>query len=451
MRQSVLRLLLLLTVAALFPATAWGQEAAEESYSRFRHFRIPFKVGPGAERLRELRLFVSTDRGLTWNQIDTALPSATEFRFRTERDGVFWFSVQTVDQNGQAIPPAPSARDVTLKVIVDLQPPVVTLRPAEARPNQVGVRWDIRDDNIDPRPEALHLEYRAQNGNGPWKLLRITSPVPQIYWTPESAEPLEVRLKASDKAGNIGEDATVVSLGANQGGGFAGGQGATAPRQSYQAPIEVQRKLVNKKQVTLQCQVDQVGKSGVSVIEVYYLRQGGDWQKLEDFSVKNPPDKKVAVRLEFPEDGVYGVTLLAKSGVGLSEPPPKQGNAPQVWVEVDTVAPMVENLRVDVGTGSQRSKLLVYWRASDKNLKAQPITLSYSENPKDGTWTKITPQPVANTSSYIWNMPADVPSQFYVRVEAADRAGNIGQAITQEAVRVDLSIPRTKIIQIESN
>jgi hypothetical protein len=112
---------------------------------------------------------------------------------------------------------------------------------------------------------------------------------------------------------------------------------------------------------------------------------------------------------------------------------------------------VVEDLRVVVGTGSQRGKLFVYWRASDKNLEVRPITLSYSENPKEGLWTKINSQPLSNTSSYVWNMPADVPSQFYVRVEAADRAGNVGQAVTQEAVRVDLSIPRAKIIQVDSN
>jgi hypothetical protein len=447
MRKSVLRFLLLLTVVPLFPPTLRGQEAAEESYSRYRNFRIPFKAGPGAERLRELRLFVSTDRGRTWQQADKAPPEAAEFRFFTNSDGIYWFTVQTVDRLGQATPAAPAAGEVSLKVTVDTQPPQVVLRPLEPRNGQVGVRWDVRDDNIDPRPEALHLEYRVQNGNGPWKLLRLTTPATYIYWTPESTDSLEVRLKASDKAGNIGEDATVVSLGGPQ-GGFA--QGEPARPAFQQAPIEVQRKLVNKKQVTLQCEVDQVGKSGLSVIDVYFLKFGGAWQKLDNAAVEKP-GRKAAVRLEFPEDGVYGVTLVPKSGVGLSEPAPRQGEAPQIWVEVDTVAPVVEDLRVRVGNGSARGKLYVYWRASDKNLASRPITLSYSENPKDGPWTPITAQPQANSSPYEWSMPPDVPSQFFVRVEARDRAGNVGQAVTPEAVKVDLSVPRVKNLQVDGN
>ena len=39
-------------------------------------------------------------------------------------------------------------------------------------------------------------------------------------------------------------------------------------------------------------------------------------------------------------------------------------------------------------------------------------------------------------------MPASVPFQFYVKVEATDRAGNVGEDATSQAVRVDLSHPR---------
>jgi hypothetical protein len=46
-------------------------------------------------------------------------------------------------------------------------------------------------------------------------------------------------------------------------------------------------------------------------------------------------------------------------------------------------------------------------------------------------------------------MPPSVPFQFYVRVEATDRAGNVGTAETNEPVKVDLSRPKTRVITIE--
>jgi hypothetical protein len=439
--------LLLLTVLPLFPAALRAQEPAEESYSRFRQFRIPFKAGPGAERLSELRLFVSTDQGRSWQQVDQVPAQAAEFRFFSSRDGVYWFTVQTVDKQGRATPPSPQAGEVSLKVTVDTQPPQVTLQPLEPRNGQVGVRWDIRDENPDPRPEALHLEYRVQNGNGQWQWLRVNPAVPYIYWTPETADPLEVRLKVSDRAGNVGETGTVVRLVGQQGGvvNDAGGS-----RPSHQAPIEVERKLVNKKRVTLQCQVDQVGKSGLSAIDVWYLKFQGSWQKFENAQVASL-DRKTSVTMDFPEEGLYGVTLVAKSGVGLSEPPPRSSDAPQIWVEIDTTPPVVEDLRVVVGNGSQKGKLFVYWKASDKNLARESIKISYAEKVDGSSWTPILRQPQLNSSPYVWTMPQDVPSQFFVRVEAVDQAGNVGQAVTPEAVRVDLSVPRAKILQVDGN
>jgi hypothetical protein len=46
-------------------------------------------------------------------------------------------------------------------------------------------------------------------------------------------------------------------------------------------------------------------------------------------------------------------------------------------------------------------------------------------------------------------MPINVPFRIYVRVEAADRAGNIGSAQTANPILVDLSKPKVNITTIE--
>jgi len=46
-------------------------------------------------------------------------------------------------------------------------------------------------------------------------------------------------------------------------------------------------------------------------------------------------------------------------------------------------------------------------------------------------------------------MPDQLPFQFYVRVEAIDLAGNIGEAITFDRVKVDLSLPKAQILKVE--
>ena len=47
-------------------------------------------------------------------------------------------------------------------------------------------------------------------------------------------------------------------------------------------------------------------------------------------------------------------------------------------------------------------------------------------------------------------MPAEgVPYQFHVKVEALDLAGNIGEAVTPELIKVDLSTPKVRILNVE--
>ena len=55
-----------------------------------------------------------------------------------------------------------------------------------------------------------------------------------------------------------------------------------------------------------------------------------------------------------------------------------------------------------------------------------------------------------NTGRYVWTLPSDnVPYQFHVKVEAVDRATNIGDAVTAELVKVDLATPKVRILNVE--
>jgi hypothetical protein len=112
--------LLLVASWALTPPPADGQEGpAEVIYSRVKLFNIPFQAGPGQERLRQLQLYVSTDRGRTWQQAAAATPQQTHFRFISDRDGLHWFAVQTLDQDGRYYPPTMDGAQPSLKVVVD--------------------------------------------------------------------------------------------------------------------------------------------------------------------------------------------------------------------------------------------------------------------------------------------------------------------------------------------
>jgi hypothetical protein len=452
MRKLHLLMLLLVCSLCLLPMAAAQETGSDVIYSRFLNFRIPFQAGPGEQRLKQLQLFFSTDQGRTWQPSAIAPPEQHHFRFVSERDGFYWFAVQTMDQEGRLYPASMEGAPPSLKVVVDTQPPAVTLRALPPRSGQVGVAWEIRDENLDTAlPDALRLEYRTP-GAAAWIPVPRNAGATQAYWSPETQGALEIRLRARDRAGNWGEAVTAIGP-TGQATSIAGGNVVTPPRDAdpaaaapvYGSPVDPERRLVNSKRISLHYELKEVGPSGVSVIELWWTQDGRGWYRSPQ--VKSGSDRPPLV-FDANGEGVYGFTLVAKSGVGLGEQPPQVGDRPQVWVEVDLTKPVVTLQNVTVGRGPDKGKLSIFWTAHDKNLGGEPITLSYAPQPA-GPWTPIAAK-IPNTGRYLWAMPEPVPYQFLVRVEASDLAGNIGEAVTPNLVKVDLSQPKVHILQVES-
>jgi hypothetical protein len=154
----------------------------------------------------------------------------------------------------------------------------------------------------------------------------------------------------------------------------------------------------------------------------------------------NPP-----MAIQAATEGRFGFTLIPKSGVGLSPLKPVEGDAPQIWVEVDETPPTVRVDRTEVGRGNDQGRVFIYWTATDKQKLADtPISISYCKE-KTGPWTPIPDATrIANTGRFDWKIPEgkDFPYLFYVRVEAIDMAKNVGQDIHPDPVKVDLKVPQ---------
>jgi hypothetical protein len=251
-------------------------------------------------------------------------------------------------------------------------------------------------------------------------------------WNPRTSGAVEVRLQVADRAGNWGERMTTSS---------ASNSGTAPPAPEVSVGRDI--RFVNTDQIKLAFDIQDVGKSGIKHVEVYRTRDGGrSWQKDKDpypINPARPPFDPITVDLG-QEEGPLGLTLVARSNVDRGEPPPKQGDTPQILLEVDRTRPEVSIRDVGVGKDSQGTKLTITYTASDKNLSRQPIMLYYSENP-ERDWKVITSTPIENSGTYTWLMPPTVHYELYIRVEAMDRAGNKGTALSQKVV-VDLAQPK---------
>jgi hypothetical protein len=220
----------------------------------------------------------------------------------------------------------------------------------------------------------------------------------------------------------------------------------TAPMHGGGAPLQI----VNKRQVKLGFGVGKFGPSGLGTVEVYVTTDdGATWEKSPaDPNVSLPVTSEVrgqapvrgTVTVNLPRDGVvYGFYLVVKSRAGLGKPPPHSGVPPQVRIEVDTTLPTAE-LYAPMPDPASRDRLILSWKAEDRNLAPNPVSLEWAPA-ATGPWSFIGEPQLPNSGRYQWQVPANVPPKVYLRLSVRDQAGNNAIAQTDQPVLIDLQEP----------
>jgi hypothetical protein len=202
-------------------------------------------------------------------------------------------------------------------------------------------------------------------------------------------------------------------------------------------------RLVNTKRITLNFEIADVGSSGVSAVDLWYTQDGREWKKHE------APTNAKAYVVEVDDEGMYGFTLVARSGIGLGKEPPAAGDQPQVWVIVDLTKPDLQLTEVVPTNKGKTQEVAIKWSASDKNLGRGPVTLSYAES-EEGPWHVIAGN-LKSAGSYNWQVPSGIPPRVFVRAEAADLAGNVGRSQSNKPIVMDASMPKVSIVNVEAN
>jgi hypothetical protein len=179
-------------------------------YHRQSTFAIPFAVNQNSATPTDIILYASSDLGATWDPYSRQPTTQKQFVFRAARDGEYWFTSQLV---GSGLP-SPNAFGLTpqLKIVVDTQPPRLTLE-AKSEPNaMVHVAWEAHDESL--VPESVSLQYQTNPGQT-WKPLDTPKEAAdglrqtlrgETRFRPERAATLvAVRLEAKDAADNVAE------------------------------------------------------------------------------------------------------------------------------------------------------------------------------------------------------------------------------------------------------
>ena len=134
---------------------------------------------------------------------------------------------------------------------------------------------------------------------------------------------------------------------------------------------------------------------------------------------------------------------MVQSKDGLTGQGPSSGDDADIWIVVDTTAPLAQITSVPYGRGAEAGKLVINYKVADPLLTLRPITISYAANPA-GPW-EIVKEGARNESRLAWKVSREVPEQIFLKIEAVDRAGNIGTHVLSQPVDVSGLVPRGTI------
>ena len=453
-------------------------------YHKNRSFRVPFDFSEADRpRIRELQLFISTDGGGSWKLAGKALPDQPSFAYRAPRDGEYWIAVRTLDTKGRLYPLDESTIEPSMRVVIDTTPPAISLEPRGRRGSRASVRWEIRDENLDPK--SLTIEYQAEGARDWRRVPNSHDLIGSVDWDAGTASAIKVRGTVEDLAHNAQTAEIVLGDGLSADPGPAGSEpdrdfdspppiaapssslasrtGPAAPEEEQFAPADGPSEpaparqaapqvgrggtmLVPSPRFPLRYAVEDAGPDGPAVVELWTTRDSGrNWTRLpEDADRKSPYD------VDLGGEGMFGLWLVVQSASGLGDPAPQPGDRPQQWVEVDSTPPAVQLDRPRVGIGQSAGKLLITWRATDPHLAGRPISLSFRADRPDSSWTPIGDR-VDNTGRFVWTLPGNVPPKFHLKVEAVDTLGNRGSAETTDAgpILVDRTRPKGRIVGLD--
>lgn len=219
------------------------------------------------------------------------------------------------------------------------------------------------------------------------------------------------------------------------------GQPASRPQVSEMPARETRAPshIIGSRRFRLDYGIDSIDPSGVARVDLWMTRdEGRTWN-----AWGSDPDNQSPFPVEIQEQGRYGFRIVVHSKDGLTGQGPSSGDDADMWVLVDTQPPLTRIKSVPYGRGNEAGRLVINYSVADDFLTVRPITLGYSSNP-DGPWNLIEAG-VRNAGRYVWKVQPNVPDRVFLRIEAIDKAGNVGVHVLSQSIDISGLVPRGTI------
>lgn len=478
---------------AAAPVAAPSTPQVQRNYLNKNVIQLPILINEQARSLiAEVQLYVKEQPGAAWTQRDKVGPTAKAFTFQVPQDGEYWFAMVTVDKQGRSFPSDLRNEPPGLVVVIDTQPPTLELISAGQSPAGQLIQLEVRDTNLNNARTQLHY----QGGDGVFRGLEPVPGRPGVFCLPAQAVSTGlIRASAEDLAGNQNmreaqasqlPTAKAAAAAPNVGGQLPlvepknappklpanvqdapplipdlprkptttpgrpdGSEGPRLPGAVTEAQAllpappqvrdDLKRQFVNSTKVFLDYQIENAAQANVGKVEVWITRdRAKSWQKISEQAQQKSP-----IEVQFPGEGIFGVTLIATNGRTPSTPP-AAGDTPDWWIEVDTTRPTVQLTKIQSATEAGKAVVTIAWTATDANLANSPVELSYGPSPQ-GPWQPIAKDLPAQ-GEHRWTPAADAGAKTYFQITVRDVAGNIAATGTLDAITfAEPSRPRAVI------
>ncbi len=195
----------------------------------------------------------------------------------------------------------------------------------------------------------------------------------------------------------------------------------------------------NSRSFSLDYALNAAAGSALADVELWGTEDGGStWQKWG-----SDPDRQSPFDVQVANDGLFGFRMVIVSQNGKVSNRPKDGDTADAWIHVDVTKPVGKITRAVYGDGHEAGMLVIDYNCSDDNLHDRPITLSYSET-QNGPWATLA-SGLKNTGIYLWKADGNLPDNIFLRMEAVDKAGNVGTDVMTLPINVQGLSPRGRI------
>ena len=195
----------------------------------------------------------------------------------------------------------------------------------------------------------------------------------------------------------------------------------------------------NSRSFSLDYALNAAAGSALADVELWGTEDGGStWQKWG-----SDPDRSSPFDVQVANDGLFGFRMVIVSQNGKVSNRPKDGDSADAWIHVDVTKPSGKITRAVYGDGHEAGMLVIDYNCADENLHDRPITLSYSET-QNGPWVPLATS-LKNTGIYLWKADGNLPENIFLRMEAIDKAGNVGVDVMTLPINVQGLSPRGRI------